>query len=56
MAVKTVSICFDEELLALIEQVKANRNDSSFSNVVRFLCMKSLTSYLPEAKRRALEV
>ncbi len=58
MAVKTVSVCFYEELLALIEEVKTNRNDSSFSNVVRFLCMKGLgtMSYLTPAQKKALGV
>jgi len=58
MGIKTVSVCMGEELVALIKDFKTNRNDSSFSNVVRFLCLNGLASmsYLTAEQKKALEV
>jgi metal-responsive CopG/Arc/MetJ family transcriptional regulator len=56
--VKVISLCLDENLVALLDKIKERRRDNSRSNTIRTLILQRLAemSFLTEEEKKALEV
>jgi len=54
--VKVISLCLDEDLVALLDRVKEKRRDHSRSNTIRTLILQRLAemSYLTDEEKKAL--
>jgi metal-responsive CopG/Arc/MetJ family transcriptional regulator len=56
--VKVISLCLDENLVALLDKIKERRRDNSRSNTIRTLILQRLAemSFLTDEEKKALEV
>jgi len=54
--VRVISLCLDEDLVALLDKVKEKRRDHSRSNTIRTLILQRLAemSYLTDEEKKAL--